>query len=157
MHRFVRVNACIHLRNADTARTDHHPLPRIVTQHSHDPLNLPCRHIPFSWNEWLKFPVSYSDLPRNSLLVLTIWDIYGPRKVIPVGGTTVSVFGKHGWVYTFHIMRAKCLSKRRNFFATMSMKIGLCLCTNFSWNVPSSSNLHQQFVLRITVICKFYT
>ncbi|KAK2177654.1 hypothetical protein NP493_587g04000 [Ridgeia piscesae] len=50
----------------------------------------------WNWNEWLSFPVSYSDLPRNALLVLTIWDIYGPRKVIPVGGTTVSVFSKHG-------------------------------------------------------------
>jgi len=29
-------------------------------------------------------------------LALTVYDVYGPRKAIPVGGTVVSVFGKHG-------------------------------------------------------------
>ncbi|KAM3938265.1 phosphatidylinositol 3-kinase catalytic subunit type 3 isoform 2-T2 [Leptodactylus fuscus] len=50
----------------------------------------------WNWNEWLTLPVKYPDLPRNAQLALTIWDIYGPGKAIPVGGTTVSLFGKCG-------------------------------------------------------------
>ena len=50
----------------------------------------------FSWNEWLKLPIKYPDLPRNAQVCFTIWDVYGPRKAVPVGGTTVSLFGKHG-------------------------------------------------------------
>lgn len=49
-----------------------------------------------SWNEWLKLPIKYPDLPRHAQVCFTIWDVYGPRKAIPVGGTTVSLFGKHG-------------------------------------------------------------
>lgn len=50
-----------------------------------------------SWNEWLKLPVKYPDLPRNAQVALTIWDVYGPGKAVPVGGTTVSLFGKYGY------------------------------------------------------------
>ncbi|KAG1669855.1 Phosphatidylinositol 3-kinase catalytic subunit type 3 [Nymphon striatum] len=50
----------------------------------------------WSWNEWITLPVRYSDLPRNSILAMTIWDCHSPRKAVPVGGTTVSLFGKHG-------------------------------------------------------------
>ena len=52
----------------------------------------------FSWNEWLTLPVKFSDLPRHAQLTLTVWDIYGPRGVRPVGGTTISVFSKYGLV-----------------------------------------------------------
>ena len=41
-------------------------------------------------------PIHYKDLPRSAVLSLTIYDVYGPRKAIPVGGTTISIFGKHG-------------------------------------------------------------
>ncbi|XP_043930366.1 phosphatidylinositol 3-kinase catalytic subunit type 3 [Protopterus annectens] len=66
------------------------------------PLALPVRtsykafSTRWNWNEWLKLPVKYSDLPRNAQVALTIWDIYGPGKAVPVGGTTVSLFGKYG-------------------------------------------------------------
>ncbi|XP_022781859.1 phosphatidylinositol 3-kinase catalytic subunit type 3-like [Stylophora pistillata] len=66
------------------------------------PLCLPTRtsYKPFStrwnWNEWLKLPIKYPDIPRHAQVCFTIWDVYGPRKAIPVGGTTVSLFGKHG-------------------------------------------------------------
>jgi len=49
-----------------------------------------------SWNEWLTLPIKYSDLPRNAQLAFTIWDIYGTNQTTPVGGTTISVFGKQG-------------------------------------------------------------
>ncbi|XP_017602112.1 PREDICTED: phosphatidylinositol 3-kinase catalytic subunit type 3 isoform X3 [Corvus brachyrhynchos] len=66
------------------------------------PLALPVRtsykafSTRWNWNEWLKLPVKYPDLPRNAQVALTIWDVYGPGKAIPVGGTTVSLFGKYG-------------------------------------------------------------
>ncbi|XP_076350143.1 phosphatidylinositol 3-kinase 59F isoform X2 [Tachypleus tridentatus] len=66
------------------------------------PLSLPVQtsYKPFTtrwnWNEWLALPVKFSDLPRDALLACTVWDVYGPRKAVPVGGTTVSLFGKHG-------------------------------------------------------------
>ncbi|OCT98906.1 hypothetical protein XELAEV_18011138mg [Xenopus laevis] len=66
------------------------------------PLALPVRtsykafSTRWNWNEWLKLPVKYADLPRNAQVSLTIWDVYGPGKAIPVGGTTVSLFGKYG-------------------------------------------------------------
>uniref|UniRef100_T1JEU2 Phosphatidylinositol 3-kinase catalytic subunit type 3 n=1 Tax=Strigamia maritima TaxID=126957 RepID=T1JEU2_STRMM len=50
----------------------------------------------WNWNEWIVLPVKFSDLPRNSLLALNIWDCYGPRKRVLVGGTTIALFGKHG-------------------------------------------------------------
>lgn len=48
-----------------------------------------------SWNEWLTFPLKLSDLPKDAKLGITIWDSYGPGKSIPVGGTSLSIFGKH--------------------------------------------------------------
>ncbi|XP_077989101.1 phosphatidylinositol 3-kinase catalytic subunit type 3-like [Glandiceps talaboti] len=66
------------------------------------PLGLPTRtsYRPFStrwnWNEWLTLPVRFCDLPRSAQAAFTVWDLYGPRKAIPVGGTTVSLFGKNG-------------------------------------------------------------
>jgi hypothetical protein len=50
----------------------------------------------YSWNEWVTLPVTFSDLPRNAQLALTIYDAVGPSKIQPVGGTTISLFGKHG-------------------------------------------------------------
>nr|XP_060610850.1 phosphatidylinositol 3-kinase catalytic subunit type 3-like [Anolis sagrei ordinatus] len=66
------------------------------------PLALPVRtsykafSTRWNWNEWLKLPVKYPDLPRNAQVAFTIWDVYGPGKAVPVGGTTVSLFGKYG-------------------------------------------------------------
>jgi len=50
----------------------------------------------WNWNEWVTLPVMFSDLPRNAQLALTIYDTVGPAKIQPVGGTTISLFGKHG-------------------------------------------------------------
>ncbi|CAG8435890.1 679_t:CDS:10 [Funneliformis caledonium] len=47
------------------------------------------------WNEWLTIPVKFRDLPATAQLAFTVWDIYGPRKVVPIGGTTFRLFGKH--------------------------------------------------------------
>lgn len=50
----------------------------------------------YSWNEWLRLPVKYPDLPQSAQVALTVWDIYGPGRAVPVGGTTVTLFGKYG-------------------------------------------------------------
>ncbi|KAJ3094840.1 Phosphatidylinositol (PI) 3-kinase [Phlyctochytrium planicorne] len=49
-----------------------------------------------TWNEWIVFPIKYRDLPRNCVISFTVWDAYGPRRAIPIGGTTVEVFGGAG-------------------------------------------------------------
>ncbi|KAI0806054.1 atypical/PIKK/PI3K protein kinase [Irpex lacteus] len=48
----------------------------------------------YIWNEWITLPIRYCDLPLNSQLTFTVWDIAGPRKAIPVGGSTFRLFGK---------------------------------------------------------------
>uniref|UniRef100_A0AAX7TIT3 Phosphatidylinositol 3-kinase catalytic subunit type 3 n=1 Tax=Astatotilapia calliptera TaxID=8154 RepID=A0AAX7TIT3_ASTCA len=50
----------------------------------------------YVWNEWLRLPVKYPDLPQSAQVALTVWDIYGPGRAVPVGGTTVTLFGKYG-------------------------------------------------------------
>uniref|UniRef100_A0A8C4ZNN8 Phosphatidylinositol 3-kinase catalytic subunit type 3 n=1 Tax=Gadus morhua TaxID=8049 RepID=A0A8C4ZNN8_GADMO len=48
------------------------------------------------WNEWLRLQVKYPDLPQSAQVALTVWDVYGPGRAVPVGGTTVTLFGKYG-------------------------------------------------------------
>ncbi|XP_051175685.1 phosphatidylinositol 3-kinase catalytic subunit type 3 isoform X2 [Leptopilina boulardi] len=50
----------------------------------------------WNWNQWVTLPISYSDLPRDAQLCITLYDCAGPGQQIPVGGTTISLFGKHG-------------------------------------------------------------
>lgn len=50
----------------------------------------------WNWNQWITLPISYADLPRSSQLCITLYDCAGPNRLIPVGGTTISLFGKHG-------------------------------------------------------------
>ncbi|KAK9745841.1 Phosphatidylinositol 3- and 4-kinase [Popillia japonica] len=50
----------------------------------------------WNWNEWVTLPVQFNDLPRTAQLALTIYDCGGPTKLIPVGGTTISLFSKYG-------------------------------------------------------------
>nr|XP_002128077.1 phosphatidylinositol 3-kinase catalytic subunit type 3-like [Ciona intestinalis]XP_026691217.1 phosphatidylinositol 3-kinase catalytic subunit type 3-like [Ciona intestinalis] len=49
-----------------------------------------------SWNEWLKLPIRFSELPRHAVATVTVWDTHGPGKPLPVGGSTVPLFGKYG-------------------------------------------------------------
>lgn len=66
------------------------------------PLSLPVstsyKHFTnrWSWNEWVVLPIQFSDLPRNALLTLTVYDCAGPTTMTAVGGTSISLFGKHG-------------------------------------------------------------
>ncbi|GAN11171.1 phosphatidylinositol 3-kinase [Mucor ambiguus] len=48
----------------------------------------------WSWNEWLTLPIKYCDLPSSAQFAITVWETIGPRKVKPVGGTTLRLFGK---------------------------------------------------------------
>ncbi|CRL02454.1 CLUMA_CG015121, isoform A [Clunio marinus] len=49
-----------------------------------------------SWNEWITLPFSFCDLPRTAVFGFTIYDCTGPGQMAVVGGTVISVFGKHG-------------------------------------------------------------
>ncbi|TRM64867.1 kinase-like domain-containing protein [Schizophyllum amplum] len=48
----------------------------------------------YTWNEWITLPIRYCDLPLNSQIIFTVWDIAGLRTAAPVGGTTFRLFGK---------------------------------------------------------------
>lgn len=48
-----------------------------------------------SWNQKLKFPVKYSILPLKTQLVITLWTTDSPAHRVPVGGTTVALFGRN--------------------------------------------------------------
>lgn len=50
----------------------------------------------WNWNQWITLPISYADLPRTAQLCITLYDCAGPGRQIPVGGTTIPLFGKHG-------------------------------------------------------------
>lgn len=43
-------------------------------------------------------PVRYCDLALSSQLAITLWDLAGPGKVVPFGGTTVALFEKDKYV-----------------------------------------------------------
>lgn len=80
-----------------------------------------------SWNEWLRLPVKYPDLPQNAQVALTVWDIYGPGKAVPVGGTTVTLFGKYGWAGSLDVANTGSLSnqispRQSRFFIACSGK-----------------------------------
>ncbi|KAG1727714.1 atypical PIKK PI3K protein kinase [Suillus lakei] len=48
----------------------------------------------YTWNEWITSPIRYCDLPLNSQITFTVWDIGAPRTAVPVGGSTFRMFGK---------------------------------------------------------------
>lgn len=50
----------------------------------------------WNWSEWLELPIMFSDLPRNALLAISFYDCVGPTEMKPMGGTTISLFGKRG-------------------------------------------------------------
>lgn len=72
-------------------------------------------------------PVKYSDLPRNAVLAFTIWDLYAINKHVPVGGTTISLFGKYGYVGAEWVIK--------NFMTTDSESINMNLQIMMSNNV----------------------
>ncbi|KAJ4298603.1 Phosphatidylinositol (PI) 3-kinase [Collariella sp. IMI 366227] len=63
------------------------------------------------WNEWLTLPVTYSTLPQNSHLAITIWDLSptggdgAQGHAVPFGGTTLPLFDKDNQL---HKGRQKC-------------------------------------------------
>ena len=50
----------------------------------------------WNWNEWITLPIHFKDIPSFAILAFTIYDISGPQQAVPVGGTTVPIFDKHG-------------------------------------------------------------
>ncbi|KAG0299039.1 Phosphatidylinositol (PI) 3-kinase [Linnemannia gamsii] len=54
----------------------------------------------FAWNEWITLPIKYRDLPLNAQLAFTVWDAASPRKVEPIGGSTLKLFGPFNIILT---------------------------------------------------------
>ncbi|XP_052870088.1 phosphatidylinositol 3-kinase catalytic subunit type 3 [Anopheles cruzii] len=51
----------------------------------------------WSWNEWVTLPLRFTDISRNSVLGLTIYDCAGGReKTTVVGGTSITFFSTNG-------------------------------------------------------------
>ena len=69
-----------------------------------------------SWNEWLQLPIKLSSLPRSAVLALTIWDIEGTFKAVPVGGTSIRLYSKRGSV------------SHRQWRFSCACKAGVCVC-----------------------------
>ncbi|CAN6598522.1 phosphatidylinositol 3-kinase Vps34p [Trichomonascus vanleenenianus] len=48
------------------------------------------------WNEWIEFPIKFSELPFNTQIAITVWEFAGPKQQhkVPYGGTTVQLFDK---------------------------------------------------------------
>lgn len=55
--------------------------------------------IPSSQREWISFPVSFKDLPLDTLVGVTLWTSSESGKDIPIGGGTISVFEKETYDY----------------------------------------------------------
>ena len=53
----------------------------------------------YTWNESLVLPVKYKDLSLNAQIAFTVYDTRGPpaaTSAVPVGGSTLKLFGKKG-------------------------------------------------------------
>lgn len=54
---------------------------------------------PVHFDEWLSFPVRYCDLPLDAAIAFTVWRVReggeGGVAAVPVGGTTLPVFGRN--------------------------------------------------------------
>nr|POF17127.1 phosphatidylinositol 3-kinase vps34 [Quercus suber] len=64
------------------------------------------------WNDWLTLPITYSTLPANAQLAITVWDLspINPKggdtnHHVPFAGTTISLFDDDG---TLRTGRHKC-------------------------------------------------
>ncbi|KAF1934842.1 phosphatidylinositol 3-kinase [Clathrospora elynae] len=63
------------------------------------------------WNEWLALPVTYSNLPANAQIAITVWDLSSLEDTdsnlhaVPFGGTTIPLFDKDN---TLHKGRQRC-------------------------------------------------
>ena len=49
----------------------------------------------WEWNEWLRLPLKYSDLPRDAILSLSLYDCVGGQRQ-KLASTQVTLFGKKG-------------------------------------------------------------
>ncbi|KYQ93224.1 phosphatidylinositol 3-kinase [Tieghemostelium lacteum] len=47
------------------------------------------------WDETIVFPFKHQDLPVDTEMVFTIWDIISPLKRVPIGGTSFRIFGRN--------------------------------------------------------------
>ncbi|PGH27797.1 hypothetical protein AJ80_00585 [Polytolypa hystricis UAMH7299] len=114
---------------------------------SSKPLGVPMQtaYKPFktsrTWNEWLRMPISIKDVPLNTQLAITIWDVSplgsnsGGGHSVPFGGTTISLFDEDG---TLRKGRQKCKVYRH--------KAADGLSTSTTPSIPAPKRHKPQFV-----------
>jgi phosphatidylinositol 3-kinase len=44
------------------------------------------------WSQSIVLPITYPSLLLTSQIAFTIWDVQGPGRAVPIGGTTMSLF-----------------------------------------------------------------
>jgi len=52
----------------------------------------------YTWNHVITLPIPYNALLLSSQLSFTIWDVRGPGRPVPVGGSTMSLFTSKRYV-----------------------------------------------------------
>lgn len=75
---------CLPVKTRFLGTTTNNTMPEL--QHNIKVVNL---------DEWVTLPISYSSLPLSTHLAITIWVSDGPRKHVPLAGTTFKLFAKH--------------------------------------------------------------
>lgn len=50
----------------------------------------------WNWNDWLEFPISICDLPRDTILIFKFCDSYGPSEPVVIGKAFVTIYGQLG-------------------------------------------------------------
>jgi hypothetical protein len=54
-----------------------------------------AQHKKKEWREWIVFPVKYKEITLDTVLCLTVIDVFSPRKPIIVGSATYALFDEN--------------------------------------------------------------
>jgi phosphatidylinositol 3-kinase len=99
------------------------------------------------WNEWLRLPITYANLPASAQIAITVWDLSpaedpdSDRHAIPFGGTTIPLFDKDN---TLHKGRQRCRLHRLKAADGLSS-------TTTPWVIPPARKGRRDVVREDTV------
>jgi len=99
------------------------------------------------WNEWLRLPITYANLPASAQIAITVWDLSpaedrdSDRHAIPFGGTTIPLFDKDN---TLHKGRQRCRLHRFKAADGLSS-------TTTPWVIPPARKGRKDVVREDTV------
>lgn len=99
------------------------------------------------WNEWLRLPITYANLPASAQIAITVWDLSpaedadSDRHAMPFGGTTIPLFDKDN---TLHKGRQRCMLHRLEAADGLSS-------TTTPWVIPPARKGRRDVVREDTV------